>query len=100
MGDFATHAKLCGSGRLLREKVAALEKENARLANEIRAAKAIMTRLKNKDKAGGGHTQSQIIEEKDIDLVKKQVRCSRAKAIEALYDNDYDLVNAIMSLTT
>ena len=111
VGDFATHAKLCGSGRLLREKVAALEKENARLANEIRAAKATMSELKNK--AGGvlGAMRVKSQEEKaisfgltsptaSINLVMSQAKCSRAKAIEALYDNDSDLVNAIMSLTT
>ena len=100
MGDFATHAEICGSGRLLREKVAALEKENARLENEIRAAKAtMMSELKKKD--GGWLGVLTGIEEKEgIDLVMSQAKCSRAKAIEALYDNDGDLVNAIMSLTT
>ena len=110
VGDFATHAKFCGSGRLLREMVSALEKENTRLENEIRAAKAtMMSELKNK--AGGGlgaikgimtwcDAFEQIEEKEGIDLVMSQAKCSRAKAIEALYDNDGDLVNAIMSLTT
>ena len=40
------------------------------------------------------------IEEKDIGLVMSQASCSRAKAILALQENDGDLVNAIMSLTT
>ena len=39
------------------------------------------------------------LEEKDIDLVITQAGCSRAKAVQALKDNDGDLVNAIMSLT-
>lgn len=39
------------------------------------------------------------LEAKDIDLVVTQASCSRAKAIQALRDNDGDLVNAIMSLT-
>lgn len=39
------------------------------------------------------------LEEKDIDLVVTQAGCSRAKAVQALKDNDGDLVNAIMSLT-
>ncbi len=39
------------------------------------------------------------LEEKDIDLVVTQSGCSRAKAVQALKDNDGDLVNAIMSLT-
>jgi len=40
------------------------------------------------------------VEAKDIDLVMSQASCSRAKAVAALKENDGDLVNAIMSLTT
>jgi len=40
------------------------------------------------------------IEVKDIDLVISQAGCSRVNAVKALKDNDGDLVNAIMSLTT
>jgi nascent polypeptide-associated complex subunit alpha len=40
------------------------------------------------------------VNDKDVDLVMTQVSCSRAKAVAALKDNDGDLVNAIMSLTT
>ena len=40
------------------------------------------------------------VESEDIDLVMTQVECSRAKAVKALKENDGDLVNAIMSLTT
>ena len=40
------------------------------------------------------------VEEKDIELVMSQASCSRAKAVAALKENDGDLVNAIMSLTT
>mmetsp|Transcript_32350 Transcript_32350/g.39371 ORF Transcript_32350/g.39371 Transcript_32350/m.39371 type:complete len:204 (-) Transcript_32350:187-798(-) len=40
------------------------------------------------------------IEPKDIDLVMSQSGCSRVKAVKALKDNDGDLVNSIMSLTT
>ena len=40
------------------------------------------------------------VEAKDIDLVMTQAGCSRAKAVKALKENDGDLVNAIMSLTT
>ena len=40
------------------------------------------------------------VESKDIELVMSQAGCSRAKAIKALQENDCDLVNAIMSLTT
>mmetsp|Transcript_16817 Transcript_16817/g.23814 ORF Transcript_16817/g.23814 Transcript_16817/m.23814 type:complete len:196 (+) Transcript_16817:77-664(+) len=40
------------------------------------------------------------VEAKDIEIVMSQAGCSRAKAVKALKENDGDLVNAIMSLTT
>ena len=40
------------------------------------------------------------VESKDIELVMAQAGCSRSKAVKALKENDGDLVNAIMSLTT
>ncbi len=40
------------------------------------------------------------LDDKDISLVVTQAGCSRAKAVQALKDNDGDLVNAIMSLTS
>eukprot|EP00553_Chaetoceros_curvisetus_P004456 CAMPEP_0204615424 /NCGR_PEP_ID=MMETSP0717-20131115/2925_1 /ASSEMBLY_ACC=CAM_ASM_000666 /TAXON_ID=230516 /ORGANISM="Chaetoceros curvisetus" /LENGTH=140 /DNA_ID=CAMNT_0051628361 /DNA_START=290 /DNA_END=712 /DNA_ORIENTATION=+ len=40
------------------------------------------------------------VEAKDVELVMTQAGCSRAKAVKALKDNDGDLVNSIMSLTT
>merc|ERR1712125_56035 len=40
------------------------------------------------------------VEPKDIELVMSQAACSRAKAVKALKENDGDLVNSIMSLTT
>jgi nascent polypeptide-associated complex subunit alpha len=40
------------------------------------------------------------VEAKDIELVMSQAGCSRAKAVKALKENDNDLVNSIMSLTT
>ncbi|PIK45896.1 hypothetical protein BSL78_17235 [Apostichopus japonicus] len=40
------------------------------------------------------------LEEKDIDIVKQQANVSRAKAIKALKNNNNDIVNAIMVLTS
>jgi len=40
------------------------------------------------------------LDDKDISLVVTQAGCSRSKAVQALKDNDGDLVNAIMSLTS
>ena len=39
------------------------------------------------------------LDPKDIELVMSQAGCSRPKAVQALKDNDGDLVNSIMSLT-
>ena len=39
------------------------------------------------------------LDSKDIELVMSQAGCSRPKAVQALKDNDGDLVNSIMSLT-
>lgn len=39
------------------------------------------------------------VEPKDIELVISQAGCTRAKAVQALKENNGDLVNAIMSLT-
>jgi nascent polypeptide-associated complex subunit alpha len=39
------------------------------------------------------------LDSKDIELVMSQAGCNRAKAVQALQDNDGDLVNSIMSLT-
>jgi nascent polypeptide-associated complex subunit alpha len=40
------------------------------------------------------------VEAKDIDLVMSQAGCSRSKAITALKDNNGDIVNSIMALTS
>mmetsp|Transcript_8078 Transcript_8078/g.11650 ORF Transcript_8078/g.11650 Transcript_8078/m.11650 type:complete len:195 (-) Transcript_8078:54-638(-) len=54
------------------------------------------------EEAAGGDdaADEEGVEAKDIDLVMSQAGCSRAKAVKALKENDNDLVNAIMSLTT
>jgi len=39
------------------------------------------------------------VDAKDIELVMSQAGCSRSKSVQALKDNDNDLVNSIMSLT-
>mmetsp|Transcript_9937 Transcript_9937/g.15314 ORF Transcript_9937/g.15314 Transcript_9937/m.15314 type:complete len:374 (-) Transcript_9937:76-1197(-) len=40
------------------------------------------------------------VDSNDVELVMSQASCSRSKAVIALKENDNDLVNAIMSLTT
>lgn len=49
------------------------------------------------EEAGG---DEEGVEGKDVELVMSQANCSRSKAVGALKENDGDLVNAIMSLTT
>jgi len=49
---------------------------------------------------GGEAVDETGVEQKDIDLVMSQAGCSRAAAVKALKDNDGDLVNSIMSLTS
>lgn len=39
------------------------------------------------------------VDAKDVDLVMDQAHCTRAQAIQALKNNNNDLVNAIMELT-
>lgn len=50
--------------------------------------------------AAGAAGDEEGLEAKDIELVMSQAGCTRAKAVKALKENDLDLVNAIMSLTT
>ena len=52
----------------------------------------------DEDAAAAGDEEG--LEAKDIELVMSQAGCTRAKAVKALKENDLDLVNAIMSLTT
>lgn len=52
------------------------------------------------EEGGGSAANENGVDAKDIDLVMSQASCSRAKAVSALKENDGDLVNAIMSLTT
>jgi len=48
----------------------------------------------------GKELDTQGLEAKDIELVMTQASCGKSVAIRALKENDGDLVNAIMSLTT
>lgn len=52
------------------------------------------------DAAGEPEVDETGLEAKDIELVISQAGCSRSKAVTALRENNGDLVNAIMSLTT
>ena len=62
------------------------------------AASGLESVSEDADAAPAGDEEG--VEAKDIELVMSQAACSRAKAVKALKENDMDLVNAIMSLTT
>merc|ERR1712061_481258 len=47
-----------------------------------------------------GEVDESGIEPKDIELVVSQVNCSRAKAVQALRNNNNDIVEAIMQLSS
>ena len=47
----------------------------------------------------GGASNTDGVEEKDIELVMTQADCSRERAIAALKKHDSDIVNSIMELT-
>jgi nascent polypeptide-associated complex subunit alpha len=72
----------------------------AAAAAQSPAASAISEEGGDEDTAAGAAGDEEGVEAKDIELVMSQAGCTRAKAVKALKENDLDLVNAIMSLTT
>ena len=69
-------------------------------AGAASGAAAAKDSAKSTDAAEEGDVSAEGIEDKDIDLVMQQADVSRAAAIKALKNNDGDLVNAIMELST
>lgn len=72
----------------------------AAAAAQTPSASAISEEGGDEDAAAGAAGDEEGVEAKDIELVMSQAGCTRAKAVKALKENDLDLVNAIMSLTT
>jgi len=56
--------------------------------------------LRNEDDEDDGDMDDTGLEEKDIELVMQQASVSRKKAVRALKENDSDIVNSIMALST
>lgn len=84
-------------------QMAAAAQQAAQAQAAAAAAQAPASSLEpvSEEPAGGEEAADEEgVEAKDIDLVMSQAGCSRAKAVKALKENDNDLVNAIMSLTT
>jgi|EP00984_Skeletonema_dohrnii_P031925 nascent polypeptide-associated complex subunit alpha len=72
----------------------------AAAAQQAPAAASSLEPVSEEPAGGEDAVDDEGVEAKDIDLVMSQAGCSRAKAVKALKENDNDLVNAIMSLTT
>ena len=78
-----------------------ISQAQAAAAAEMQAAGEIEIPADATDSAeDAGAIDATGLEDKDIELVMTQAGCSRAKAVKALKENDGDLVNSIMSLTT
>lgn len=98
-------AKTEDSGQMAAAAAQAAQQQQAAAAAAQQAAPAAASlEPVSEDAAGDDNAASPAEEEgveaKDIELVMSQAGCSRAKAVKALKENDSDLVNAIMSLTT
>jgi nascent polypeptide-associated complex subunit alpha len=52
------------------------------------------------EEEGDEEVDEEGLEQKDIELVIQQANVSRAKAVKALKENDSDIVNAIMALSS
>ncbi|KAL7496998.1 hypothetical protein ACHAWT_005406 [Skeletonema menzelii] len=84
------------------QMAAAAQAAQAQQAAAAAAAQAPSSLEPVSEEPAGGEepVDEEGVEAKDIDLVMSQAGCSKAKAVKALKENDNDLVNAIMSLTT
>ncbi len=77
----------------LAAKAAALQAQQATAANQSRKPTTISASSDDVEVDESG------VDAKDIDLVVSQASCTRAQAVNALKNNDNDIVNAIMELT-
>mmetsp|Transcript_22838 Transcript_22838/g.35773 ORF Transcript_22838/g.35773 Transcript_22838/m.35773 type:complete len:194 (-) Transcript_22838:56-637(-) len=82
------------------QQAAQAQQAAAAAAAQQAPAAAAMDPVSEEAAGGDDAADEEGVEAKDIDLVMSQAGCSRAKAVKALKENDNDLVNAIMSLTT
>lgn len=85
-------------------QAAAADQFRAQAAQEASAAAAAPATPEAEGDAAESASPEEAVDEtgldaKDIELVMSQAACNRAKAVQALKDNDGDLVNSIMSLT-
>ena len=79
----------------LAAKSAALQAQQATAANQSRKPAASVAAPAASDEV----VDETGVDAKDINLVVSQANCSRAAAVQALKNNDNDIVNAIMELT-
>eukprot|EP00584_Thalassiosira_punctigera_P008877 CAMPEP_0172545026 /NCGR_PEP_ID=MMETSP1067-20121228/15053_1 /TAXON_ID=265564 ORGANISM="Thalassiosira punctigera, Strain Tpunct2005C2" /NCGR_SAMPLE_ID=MMETSP1067 /ASSEMBLY_ACC=CAM_ASM_000444 /LENGTH=199 /DNA_ID=CAMNT_0013331697 /DNA_START=123 /DNA_END=722 /DNA_ORIENTATION=+ len=97
-------AKTEDSGQMAAAAAQAAQAQQAAAAAAAQQAPAAAASLEPVSEEPSGEepapAEEEGVESKDIELVMSQAGCSRAKAVKALKENDNDLVNAIMSLTT
>ena len=97
-----------GAGATAQAQAAAMAQAQAAVKMGGKAMESVREEEEEAEKVGddanGAGGEQRVdesgVEAKDIELVMSQASCSRAKAVAALKENDNDLVNAIMSLTT
>jgi nascent polypeptide-associated complex subunit alpha len=84
---------------MAQQKAASIAAKNAVLPSQGKDEQDAIPEMGGGGGAAAASEDVDGISAKDIDLVMGQASCSRAKAVNALKENDGDLVNAIMSLT-
>lgn len=98
-------AKTEDSGQMQQAAAQAVQAQQMHAAAAAQSAPSMKAVPEGREAYGQAEDDSPAVNEdgvdaKDIELVVSQAGCSRAKAVAALRENNGDLVNAIMSLTT
>nr|CDS27246.2 nascent polypeptide associated complex subunit [Hymenolepis microstoma] len=91
--DMSTQAQAAAVEKLRSQTLANAAKENKPAKEGDSVAKKAIAELEEDEEIIGDPSG---IEDKDIELIMSQANVSRAKAINALLNNDKDIVNAIM----
>jgi len=103
MRDHATNPSVILSHMELKygRKLQEMDEKYKRLEDKCKELELKLDGYENRMSTVEGKRRRVIpIDKKDIMLVMTQANCSEQEAIRALQENDNDLVNAIMDLTT
>jgi len=95
--DLNSAAQASAAQQLAAAESAAVEADLAAAAAAGNKEKAVE---KEEEEDEGEELDESGLEEKDIELVMAQATVSRRKAVKALKENDNDIVNSIMALST